>query len=140
MKRTYFGVCPPNCQTYNKSMEFDAVVVRTGPNGFAAAIEIAGAGYSVCMVEARDTVGGGTRTAELTLPGYFHDVCAAIHPLGFASPFFKSLPLAEHGLEWIHPTAQVAHPFDQGPAAMLYTSIRQTCATFGSKDGVARSL
>src|SRR5690349_17761415 len=86
---------------YNQAMEFDAVIVGSGPNGLAAAIEIARAGHSVCILEARETVGGGCRTAELTLPGFHHDVCAAIHPLGIASPFFKSLPLSEHGAQWI---------------------------------------
>jgi len=113
-------------------MEFDAVVVGTGPNGLAAAIEIARAGHSVCAIEARETIGGGARTAELTLPGFLHDVCSAIHPLAVASPFFKTLPLAEHGLEWIHSPAAVAHPFDDGSAAMLYRSIPDTGATLGT--------
>jgi phytoene dehydrogenase-like protein len=117
-------------------MQFDAVVVGAGPNGLAAAIEIARAGRSVCVVEARDTVGGGARTAELTLPGFLHDVCSAVHPLGAASPFFKTLPLGEHGLEWIHSPACVAHPFDTGHTAVLYPSIPDTCRTL-SVDGTA---
>jgi phytoene dehydrogenase-like protein len=117
-------------------MEFDAVIVGSGPNGLAAAIEIARAGHSVCVLEARDTVGGGARTAELTIPGYLHDVCSAVHPLGIGSPFFKTLPLEQHGLEWIHSPAEVAHPFDSGPAAILYRSIEQTGQTLGS-DGPA---
>src|SRR5947208_15340615 len=100
-------------------MEFDAVIVGSGPNGLAAAIEIARAGHSVCVIEARDTVGGGARTAELTEPGFLHDVCSAVHPLGIASPFFKTLPLTKHGLEWVRPRAALSHPFDTGPAAML---------------------
>jgi phytoene dehydrogenase-like protein len=112
-------------------MEFDAVVVGSGPNGLAAAIELARAGWSVCVIEARDTIGGGARSAELTLPGFIHDVCSAIHPLAVASPFFKSLPLAKHGLEWIHPPAAVAHPFDNGTAAILEQSLERTCATLG---------
>jgi phytoene dehydrogenase-like protein len=113
-------------------MDFDAVIVGSGPNGLAAAIEIARAGHSVCVIEARDTVGGGARTAELTLPGFLHDVCSAVHPLGIASPFFKSLPLARHGLEWIHSPACLAHPFDDGSAAVLHRSLQDTCATLGS--------
>jgi len=112
-------------------MEFDAVVVGSGPNGLAAAVEIARAGHSVCVVESRDTIGGGARTAELTAPGFLHDVCSAVHPLGAASPFFRSLPLAQHGVEWIHSPACLAHPFDQGSSAVLYKSIENTSATLG---------
>jgi phytoene dehydrogenase-like protein len=97
----------------------DAVVVGAGPNGLAAAIELARSGLSVRVLEAADTVGGGARSAELTLPGFLHDVCSAIHPLGVASPFFRTLPLAEHGLEWIEPPAALAHPFDDGTAVVL---------------------
>src|SRR5438093_12892637 len=89
---------PCNC-LYNTSMEFEAVVAGAGPNGLAAAIEIARAGHSVCVLETRETIGGGARSAELTLPGFVHDVCSAIHPLAIASPFFKSLPLSQHGLQ-----------------------------------------
>jgi len=112
-------------------MEFDAVVVGSGPNGLAAGIEMARAGCSVCVFEARDTVGGGARSAELTLPGFTHDVCSAIHPLAIASPFFNTLPLAKHGLEWIQPPAALAHPFDDGTAAVLELTIERTCATLG---------
>lgn len=97
----------------------DAVVVGAGPNGLAAAIVLALAGLSVRVLEAAETVGGGARSAELTLPGFVHDVCSAIHPLGVASPFFRTLPLADHGLEWIDPPAALAHPFDDGTAAVL---------------------
>ena len=91
----------------------DAIVVGSGPNGLAAAIELARSGLSVRVLEAADTVGGGARSAELTLPGFVHDVCSAIHPLGIASPFFRTLPLADHGLEWIEPPVALAHPFDE---------------------------
>ena len=87
----------------------DAIVVGGGPNGLAAAIELARAGRSVRIYEAAATVGGGSRSAELTLPGFVHDVCSAAHPLGIASPFFRSVDLARHGLEWAHPEAPVAH-------------------------------
>ena len=113
-------------------MDFDAVVVGSGPNGLAAAIEMARAGWSVCVYEARDTVGGGARSAELTEPGFVHDVCSAIHPLAFASPFFKSLPLSKHGLEWIHPPAAVAHPLEDDTAVILELSLERTSAGLGT--------
>lgn len=111
--------------------EYDAIVVGTGPNGFGAAITLAQAGLNVCMYEARDTVGGGMRTYELTQPGFKHDVCSAIHPMGLASPFMSQLPLREHGLEWIQPTYPLAHPFDDGTAAVLDRSIEMTGYTIG---------
>src|SRR6184192_764695 len=98
----------------------DAVVVGAGPNGLAAAIVLARAGVSVRVLEAADTVGGGARSAELTLPCFVHDVCSAIHPLGVASPFFRTLPLDEYGLEWVQPPACLAHPMDDRRAVMLY--------------------
>ena len=87
---------------------------------------LAQAGKSVLVVEAKETVGGGMRSAELTLPGFVHDVCSTAYPLGAGSPFFNSLPLAEHGLEWVHPTAPVTHPLDDGTTAVLYRSVSET--------------
>lgn len=108
---------------------YDAVVVGSGPNGLAAAITLARAGRSVLVLEAKETIGGGMRSAALTLPGFVHDVCSAIHPLGLASPFFRSVPLAEHGVEWIQPPAALAHPFDDGTAAVLERSLALTGET-----------
>jgi phytoene dehydrogenase-like protein len=115
---------------------FDMVVVGSGPNGLAAAIELAQAGRSVLVVEADDTIGGGARTRALTEPGFLHDVCSAIHPMAVSSPFFRSLDLAEHGLEWIHPDAPLAHPLEGEPAAMLECDLDATAATLGN-DGEA---
>ena len=110
---------------------YDAIVVGAGPNGLAAAITLARAGRSVLVLEAKDTIGGGSRSMELTLPGFIHDVCSAIHPLGIGSPFFRSLPLEDYGLQWIHSPAPLAHPFDDGTAALLERSIEATSATLG---------
>ncbi len=109
----------------------EAIVVGAGPNGLAAAITLARAGVSVCVLEAAGVVGGGMRTEELTLPGYAHDVCSAIHPLGVASPFFRTVPLTELGVEWIESPAALAHPFDDGTAALLMRSVEETGATLG---------
>ncbi|GAC1421845.1 MAG: NAD(P)/FAD-dependent oxidoreductase [Ktedonobacteraceae bacterium] len=110
---------------------YDAVVIGSGPNGLAAAITLAQAGKSVVVFEAKDTIGGGSRTKELTLPGFKHDVCSAIHPLGLASPFFRALPLEQYGLEWIQPPAALAHPLDDGTAMVLERSIGATTETLG---------
>ncbi|MDP9343078.1 MAG: NAD(P)/FAD-dependent oxidoreductase [Actinomycetota bacterium] len=120
--------------------DLDAVVVGAGPNGLAAAIELARAGWSVKVIEAADTVGGGSRTAEVTLPGFRHDVCSAIHPLGLASPFFRSVPLADHGLEWVQPDAPLAHPMPDGTAAVLERSVDETADAFGEDGRAYRGL
>ncbi|MBJ6726089.1 phytoene desaturase family protein [Geomesophilobacter sediminis] len=114
--------------------ETEIIVAGSGPNGLAAAILLAAEGYPVTVLEAADTVGGGTRTQELTLPGFRHDVCSAIHPLGAASPFLSRLPLAEYGLEWIYPEAALAHPFDDGTAALLYQDLKQTAGSLDPSD------
>ena len=111
-------------------------MVGAGPNGLSAAIAIALAGRSVLVVEGRDTVGGGARSASLTLPGFIHDVCSAVHPLAADSPFFSTLPLSGHGLEWVQPLAPLAHPLGDGTAAMLYRSVDRTADGLGT-DGVS---
>ena len=114
---------------------YDAVVVGSGPNGLSAAITVAQAGRSVLVLEAADTPGGGARSAELTLPGFRHDVCSALHPLAIGSPFLSRLPLAEHGLEWIHPRYPAAHPLDDGSAAVLERDVDATAAALGEDAG-----
>ncbi|MDI3320648.1 phytoene desaturase family protein [Pinibacter soli] len=110
----------------NERKDYDAVVVGAGPNGLAAAITLQQAGLSVLLIEAKKTIGGGMRTAELTLPGFKHDVCSAIHPMAVMSPFFKTLPLEAFGLEWIEPPVAAAHPLDDGTAAVLTRSLETT--------------
>ena len=118
-----------------QNSSYDAIVVGAGPNGLAAAITLAQAGRSVFVLEAENTVGGGARSTQLTLPGFVHDVCSAIHPLAVGSPFLSTLPLSDHGLEWIHPPAPVAHPFDDGSAALLERSIQETGEFLGPDSG-----
>ncbi len=127
-------------ESMNEPSTYDAVVVGAGPNGLAAAVELARNGRSVCVLEANETIGGGARSAEITLPGFVHDLGSAIHPLGFASPFFRSLPLEEHGLAWIHPEAPLAHPFDDGDAAILERSVDETAENLGPDEEAYRSL
>lgn len=119
---------------FSSDRGYDAVVIGSGPNGLAAAITIAGAGYSVAVFEAKDTVGGSTRSGELTLPGFVHDLCSAVHPMGISSPFFSSLPLAEHGLKWIQPAAPLAHPIDDGSAVIVERSVEQTAERLGQDE------
>jgi phytoene dehydrogenase-like protein len=120
--------------------DYDAIVVGSGPNGLAAAITMQRAGLSVLLVEAKDTIGGGMRTAEFTLPHFVHDVCSAIHPLAVASPFFKSIPLEQFGLKFIYPNIAAAHPFDDGKAAALYPSIEQTAKALGEDEETYQKL
>jgi phytoene dehydrogenase-like protein len=109
----------------------DAAVVGSGPNGLSAAIALARAGLTVRVHEAQPTAGGGTRSGGLTLPGFVHDICSAIHPMAAASPFFAGLDLAKHGLEWIHPGIAVAHPLDDGTAVALVRSLEDTAGGLG---------
>jgi phytoene dehydrogenase-like protein len=118
----------------------DAIVVGSGPNGLAAAIALAQAGRSVLVLEAAETAGGGCRSAELTLPGFVHDVCSAIHPWPAASPFLRTLPLDEHGVELVHPPAPLAHPFDDGSAVLLERSVDATAAGLGRDAGAYKRL
>ncbi|HSQ57306.1 MAG TPA: NAD(P)/FAD-dependent oxidoreductase [Gemmata sp.] len=119
---------------------YDAVVVGSGPNGLAAGVTLARAGRSVLIVEAQETIGGGTRSAELTLPGFVHDICSAVHPMAVASPFFNLLPLAEHGLEWVHPDLPFAHPLEGGKAAVMHQSVDETAEDLGDDARAYRRL
>ena len=114
--------------------DFDAVVVGAGPNGLAAAIALQQQGLSVLLLEASDRPGGGLRSGELTLPGFTHDICSAIHPMAVGSPFFSALPLRDHGLEYIYPGFAAAHPFDEGIAAVLGGTEQETAARLGKDE------
>ncbi|MGC2529380.1 MAG: NAD(P)/FAD-dependent oxidoreductase [Candidatus Acidiferrum sp.] len=120
--------------------EYDGVIVGSGPNGLAAAIVLARAGLSVLVIEALEQIGGGTRSDELTLPGFTHDVCSAVHPMAVASPFFRTLPLHDHGLEWVYPQYALAHPFDDGSAAVLEHSLEKTCQSLGVDENSYKRL
>lgn len=121
---------------YSKDMAaVDAIVVGAGPNGLAAAIVLARAGLRVVVCEAQEAIGGGCRSASLTLPGFVHDVCSAVHPMGAASPFFRSLPLSDHGLSWIEPPVMLAHPFDdEVPSALVMRSVAETARGLGGDE------
>jgi phytoene dehydrogenase-like protein len=110
-----------------------AYVIGSGPNGLTAAIELQRASYSTTVLEARQSIGGGLHSAELTLPGFIHDVCSAAHPMTVSSPIFKQYPLQEHGLEWIHPDFPLAHPLDGGRAAILARSVDETAERLGGE-------
>jgi phytoene dehydrogenase-like protein len=109
-----------------------AVVIGAGPNGLSAAIVLARAGHAVTVYEAAAQIGGGARSQELTLPGFLHDVCSAVHPMGIASPCFEEFGLSRYGVEWVHPPTALAHPLDDGTAILLERSIDATAAQFGS--------
>jgi len=122
------------------SGQYDAVVVGAGPNGLSAGIILAQNGLKVLILEANDTIGGGARTSEVTLPGFRHDICSAIHPLGVISPALTKLPLAKFGLEWCWPPAAIAHPLDDGTAGLLETSLDATAAHLGEDGDAYRKL
>ncbi len=111
---------------------YDCIIIGSGPNGLSAAILMAQQGLDVHIIEAEDTIGGGTRTKELTEPGFLHDVCSAVHPTAVASPYLSTLPLHEYGLEWIHPDVAASHPLSNGTAVLGYTSLTKTMEQFGS--------
>ncbi|MFD4030682.1 phytoene desaturase family protein [Streptomyces sp. NPDC058637] len=115
----------------------DAVIVGAGPNGLTAAVELARRGLAVEVFEAHGTVGGGARTEELTLPGFRHDPCSAVHPLGIGSPAFDAMPLARHGLQWLQPELALAHPFPDGSAAVLTRSVGESAMSLGPQDAGA---
>jgi phytoene dehydrogenase-like protein len=114
--------------------DYDAVVVGSGPNGLSAAITLQQAGLSVVLLEGRDTIGGGLRSSYLTLPGFVHDVCSAIHPMAADSPFFNTLALEKHGLKFLYPEISAAHPLDDGSAGVLINSIEETARSFGEDE------
>ena len=120
--------------------EYDAVVIGSGPNGLAAAITLQQQGLQVLLVEGKSSIGGGMRSAQLTLPGFTHDICSAIHPMAVMSPFFNSLPLAQYGLEYIYPPVAAAHPFDDGTCAIINNSIPGTAGLLGEDEEAYRQL
>lgn len=120
--------------------QYDAIVVGAGPNGLASAITLQQQGLSVLLIEGQDTIGGGMRSKELTLPGFVHDVCSAIHPMAAGSPFFRTLELEKYGLEYVQPEIPAAHPFDDGTAAALYRSLEMTADALGQDEASYKEL
>lgn len=120
--------------------DYDVVIVGSGPNGLAAAVHLQQAGLSVLLIEGKPNIGGGLRTEELTLRGYLHDICSAVHPLAAGSPFFETLPLAEHGLEYIYPDIDAAHPLDDGDATVLIRSVSETADLLGNDAATYKKL
>src|SRR5438876_2142989 len=121
-------------------VEHDAVIIGSGPICLADAITLALGGRSVLVCEANATIGGGARSAELTLPGFLHDVCSAVHPLAAASPFFTTLPLERSGLTWIQPEIPLAHPLDDGSAVCLHQDIDRTAEQLAADSRAYRRL
>ena len=119
------------------SSEYDAVIVGSGPNGLSAAIHLAREGFSTCVIEQHEQPGGGVRTEEGPLPDFYHDVCAAVMPMAVCSPFFRQIGLRDYGVEWAFPEIDIAHPLDNGEAALMYSSIDKTVANFSAKDAKA---
>ncbi|WP_091515909.1 phytoene desaturase family protein [Flexibacter flexilis] len=121
--------------------KYDAVIIGSGPNGLSAGIFLAQKGKNVLIIEASSTVGGGTGTKQLTLEGFQHDVCSAVHPMGYLSPYMRTLRLEEYGLEWIFPNASVAHPLDTGEVILLKKSVEETAEQLGAdKDRYIRLM
>ncbi|MDG2449370.1 MAG: NAD(P)/FAD-dependent oxidoreductase [Saprospiraceae bacterium] len=120
--------------------KYDIVIIGSGPNGLSAGIYLVQKGLKVLIIEASATVGGGTRTAELTLPGFHHDVCSAVHPMGVLSPYFQQLDLEQYGLEWVYPNVSVAHPLDKEDAVILSKSVVQTASNLGKDAEVYNRL
>ena len=114
-----------------EAKQVDAVIIGSGPNGLAAAVTLARAGRSVLVLEGKEAIGGGMRTMEYTLPGFRHDVCSAVHPLGVGSPFFRDLPLADYGLEWVFPGLPLVHLLDD-PAVALHRPVDEAAAGPGA--------